>query len=218
MRKLLLIFVAFILTSLTCFADIMPSSCNTIIHYGIGVLNLPNNFTVYSKPNFQSVVIENVNLNPPQSAIVLDENPADKILIARSNSSHIALATVETDNEDGWFEVVINQKTGQTGWVKMPNLDNFMTWKTFFCTYGKNNGIYMFRDVPEAIKKLHSQDSADSQTLESFTMAKYMIFSMIRGNWMLVTVLDITNSSKIGWIQWRSDDGKLYLFPNLSSQ
>lgn len=218
MKKMLLVFVVLIMSALTCFADIMPSSSTSIAHYGIGVLNLPDTFVVYSEPNFKSSIIEKINLNPPPSSIIVEENPLDNLLIARSNPCKIALAAVETDNEDGWFEITINQKTGKTGWVKMPDLSNFMTWRSFFYSYGKKNGLYLFKDMPETIKKLHSQDSSDSQTLEGFTFAKCIIFSMIRGNWMLVTVLDLGNSSKIGWIQWRSDDGKLYLFPNLSGQ
>lgn len=203
------------MSAVSCFADIMPSSSTSISHYGMGVLNLPDCFVVYSKPDMHSPVIKQVNLIQPPSAIISQENPVDNMLIVNVPSTHLALATVETNQEDGWFEINYNQKTGQTGWVKMQNLDNFMTWKEFLTSWGKSNGLYFFKDTPDSVKKLYSQDSADSQTVESFTYAKYITFSMIRGNWMLVTVLDLGNSSKIGWIQWRRDDGKLYLFPNL---
>jgi hypothetical protein len=37
--------------------------------------------------------------------------------------------------------------------------------------------------------------------------------NLIRGNWMLVTVVDADRTPKTGFIRWRSDDGKKYLFP-----
>ncbi len=199
-----------------CYADIMPSSSSSIGYWGIGVLNLPSDFVIYAKPDFRSEVLNRISLKQPQSAIVDYESPLNHLLIAQISSLNLAFAAVETNQEDGWFEIYINQKTGQTGWVRMPDFNSFMTWKNFFYHWGKKNGLYIFKDIPENQKRLYSQDSNDSQTLESFSYPKYINFSIIRGNWMLVNVLDLGNSARIGWLQWRGDDGKIYLFPNLN--
>ena len=39
--------------------------------------------------------------------------------------------------------------------------------------------------------------------------------SVIKGNWMLVTVVDADRTPKTGYIRWRSDDGIKYLFPDV---
>ena len=39
--------------------------------------------------------------------------------------------------------------------------------------------------------------------------------SLLRGNWMLVTIVDIGNEPKVGWIKWRNEDGTLMIFPNI---
>ena len=36
---------------------------------------------------------------------------------------------------------------------------------------------------------------------------------VLRGNWALVSVLDMDKTPKTGYIRWRSDDGVRYFFP-----
>ena len=42
-----------------------------------------------------------------------------------------------------------------------------------------------------------------------------IVLNVIRGNWALVTVVDIDRTPKTGYIRWRSDDGVKYLFPDI---
>ena len=37
----------------------------------------------------------------------------------------------------------------------------------------------------------------------------------MRGNWALVSVADIDQVPKTGYMRWRGDDGKIYAFPNI---
>ena len=37
--------------------------------------------------------------------------------------------------------------------------------------------------------------------------------NVIRGNWALVSVMDLDKIPKTGYIRWRSDDGVRYFFP-----
>lgn len=199
------------------FADVIPIESTNIVHYGFGVVNLPDSFSVYAEPDESSRLIKTVNYEEnANSAIVNQHNSLDGTIIAYVPSKNIALATVETNREDGWFEIYYDQRNGKTGWVKQNNPDSFKTWKDVFYLWGKKNGVYIFRDMPVNKKSLYSSNSSDSQKLDTLTMPKYINFTIIRGNWMLVEVLDLDQkTTKIGWIQWRNEDGTLLMFPIL---
>lgn len=217
MKKLLILIFVLFLSSLAVFADIIPTASTSIAHYGFGVLNLPDSFSIYSKPDESSRVIKTVNYEEDENtAIIGQKSSLEGTIIAYVPSKSIALAVVETNQEDGWFEIYYDQKTGKTGWVKQNNQDSFKTWKDAFYCWGKKNGVYLFRDVPDEKKCLYGKDSNDAQKLENFTSPKFIEFSMIRGNWMLVSILDLgQKTTKIGWTRWRNDDGTLLMFPSL---
>lgn len=216
MKKILILVMVLFFACSAVFADIIPMGSKNIAHYGCGVLNLPDSFTVYSEPDESSKIIKTINYEESaNSAIINQQSSLDTTIIAYVPSKSIALVTVETNQEDGWFEIYYDQKTGKTGWVKQPNLDEFKTWKEAFYSWGKKNGLYFFKDIPEAKRTLYSSDSDTSQKIGSLTLPKYINFSIITGNWMLVNVLDLgQKTTKIGWIRWRNEDGTLILFPN----
>lgn len=214
MKKLFLLLFMFISFGSAVFADIIPTSTHSINKYGIGVLNLIDSFSVYEKPDETSRVIKTVNYEELyQGAIINNSTNMGNTVVAYVPSQKVALVTVESNPETGWFEIYYDQKNGLTGWVQT-NLSDFKTWRSAFYFWGKKNGVYLFRNIPEEKKRLYSQDSEMSQTLESFTYPKHIGFSIIRGNWMLVSILDIGKNNKIGWMRWREDDGKLLMFPN----
>ena len=37
----------------------------------------------------------------------------------------------------------------------------------------------------------------------------------LRGNWALVSVLDMDKTPKTGFLKWRSADGEIYAFPEI---
>ena len=81
-----------------------------------------------------------------------------------------------------------------------------------------NNENGNVRNLSEEYKKMYASDSKESQVVESFKYPKFINFSMIKGNWMLVSVLDIEKRTKIGWLKWRDEDGKLLAFPFFEEQ
>jgi hypothetical protein len=72
----------------------------------------------------------------------------------------------------------------------------------------------MFNDLTNDKKVLYSKNSTNSQVLEQLTYPKYISFTMIYGNWLLATVNDMSKQAKVGWFNWRNDDGTLNMFPN----
>jgi hypothetical protein len=210
----LLVFLILMIFSIPAKADVVPLSSKSIKHYGIGVLNLPKSYTVYQYPYKESKVIREVNYdNIKKSAIVSTLDMRKISYVAHVPSNNIALLTVDLNPENNWYCVFLDQETGETGWVYDED-NNFYTYRQLFYKYGKQYGIRMFNDLTNDKKVLYSKNSTNSQVLEQLTYPKYISFTMIYGNWLLATVNDMSKQAKVGWFNWRNDDGTLNMFPN----
>ncbi len=219
MRKFVVLIILFIFTvfSLPALADILPLSTKSVKYYGIGVLNVPKSYKVYKYPYFDSVVIREVNYeNIKRSAIVNTVDMRKISYIAYVPSSNIALLTVDLNPGNDWYSVYINQSTGETGWIYIEDENAFMTYRTLFYKYGKKYGVRMFNDLSKDEKVLYSKEDKSSKILENLTYPKHINFTVIRGNWMLAVVNDMTEHAKVGWFNWRNDDGTLNMFPNFN--
>ena len=219
--KNFLLFIFFILYSffIPVFADIIPLSSKDIKYYGIGVLKMPDNYKVYQSPDKTSPLLHNININKEKkSAIIKSKNKEKFSYIVYIPSEKNIFFTVETNNEDGWYNVYLNQKTGETGWVYNPESSSFYTYKSLFYAFGKKYGVRIFNDLPKDKKVLYAKQSENSQKLEQLTYPKYISFTVISGNWILLTVSDMTKQAKVGWFNWRNDDGSLNMFPNFKEQ
>ena len=133
-------------------------------------------------------------------------------------SENIALLTVDSEEGNGWYSVYYNQKEGKKGWVYIEKSENFYSYKSLFYTFGKHYGVRMFNDLKEDKKVLYSKQSEQSKKLDQLTFPKHINFVVIRGNWMLIKVNDMTKQAKVGWFKWRNDDGTLNMFPNFKEQ
>ena len=202
---------------MSAFADIVPTSSKSIHHYGIGLFKIDSDFYVFAKPDANAKKIYHFTLPTANknSAIVKNTRKAVNPYIVNIPSKKEFYATVSEYPENGWLEIYYNQNGKEVGWVKLPNKNNFLTWKEFVYKFGKKNGLLLMRDVPSTEFKLHSQDNVESQVVDEFTYPQYMALRMIRGNWMLVTVVDSGNVYKTGWFRWRTDNGRLRVFPKM---
>lgn len=221
MKKFILSIIFFILSSfvLPVFADIIPMSTKSIKYYGIGVLNVPQNYTVYQYPYKESKIIREVNYdNIKRSAIVNTVDLRKISYVAYVPSNNVALLAVDLNPENDWYCVFLNQETGETGWVYNPDKKAFMTYKGLFYRYGKKYGIRFFNDLTEDEKVLYSREDITSKILDKINYPRFVTFTVIRGNWLLATVNDRTKQPKVGWFNWRNDNGTLNMFPNLSEQ
>ena len=217
MKKIILTII--FLICLTCaqvtYADVVAMSSKSIKHYGIGLLNLPVNTKVYKLPDKNSEVIWEIEYDKIRNTSIIKSNNNKRIpYITYVPSENIALLTVETNAQNGWYNVYINQKDGETGWVYCENDSEFYTYKSLFYKYGKKYGVNIFADIPKGKKVLYSKQSTDSKRLEELQYPKYVNFTVISGNWMLTTVNDMTKQAKVGWFNWRNEDGTLNMFPN----
>lgn len=221
MKKFILSIIFFIVSSfiLPVWADIVPMSTKSIKYYGIGVLNMPNNYTVYQYPYEDAKIIREVNYdNIKRSAIVNTVDMRKISYVAYVPSNNVALLAVDLNPENDWYCVFLNQETGETGWVYNPDKKAFMTYRGLFYRYGKKYGIRFFNDLTEDEKVLYSREDVTSKILDKINYPKFVTFTVIRGNWLLATVNDRTKQPKVGWFNWRNDNGTLNMFPNLSEQ
>lgn len=212
-KKFLLILIIFFVTASTAFSDRIPTSSRHIKNYGVGVYKLENDFYVFEKPDANAKKIRHFYLPSKQNKSAIIRTTENEPYIVSIPSQENYFVTVSEYPEEDWLQIYYDENEKNTGWIKLQDEKNFFTWKDFFYRYGKQNGLAIMRDVPETDFRLYSQDNEDSQIIEKFTYPEYIEMRMIRGNWMLVTVVDKGTIYKTGWFKWRTDEGKLRLFP-----
>ncbi|MEB3286209.1 MAG: hypothetical protein VKJ04_01765 [Vampirovibrionales bacterium] len=143
-----------------------------------------------------------------------------------------------------WVEVVYDQKQNKRGWVKvrdnampadtsmdnspvktvaataegsLPHLGVYQSWMDFMRLNAKPLGVYWLSGVKQYHRSLRMSDE-DEAGLIPVMIIRDMKVKYVRGNWLLVEVLDFEHNTPIGWIRWRDDEGNLMLFPNLSQE
>ncbi|WP_373532000.1 hypothetical protein [Vampirovibrio sp.] len=152
----------------------------------------------------------------------------------------VAMMAVVGDTDDGWVEIVYDQAGHKTGWVqaKAPSTEAegttsvanpkspspepvhfglYQTWLEFMKLNAKASGIYWLSGVKEYNRSIRSSD-ADEAKMVPVTIIRDLKVRHLRGNWLLVEVLDFQRNTPIGWVRWRDDDGNLMVFPNISGK
>lgn len=217
MKKLLILFAFFIfITPLASLADFMPTYTNSLRHYGMGATRVMNNVKIYEQPNEKSNVLYQFYWNNAQDFLCTTQQGScsmSNIFAAYIPGENLAFLSTDDENSE-WVKVCYDQKNLLFGWIKKSDGAKFYTWKDLFYRYGKKYGVYAFRNTAKKYKELHAKPSAESMVVDSFDISKYITPWLIQGNWMLVKVIDIDNTTKTGWVQWRNEDGSLNGFMN----
>jgi hypothetical protein len=216
-KKILCIFLGIIFSTLSAFADKIPSTSKSIKNYGIGLIKLDRDFDIYSNPQKSGKIIQHVNLpeKKKNSAIIEDYRGNSNPFVIVVPEEKEYFATVEEYPENGWIKIYTNQQTSQTGWIKNEKENNFLTWKEFIFEYGRENGLRLMTDVKSEDFKLYAQDTEEAKIADRFSYPEFILLRLIRGNWALVTIIDTGTVYKTGWIKWREDNGAMKLFPKM---
>jgi hypothetical protein len=232
-----------------------PQRYHDGLQYGTGVYFAPYRFTVYSQPDEKSPVIAEYRWSR-QSGIgdIAYTTPnggpqgtsAENVFICFYPSLDVAMMPVLSENGQGWAEVVYNQSTKKSGWVRLkpatteaaqaesqntatnqetsstasaePNhFGVYQTWLEFMKLNARVNGIYWLSGVSSYNRSLRTKNE-DTATLLQVTIMRSIKVRFVRGNWLLVEALDFEHNTPIGWVRWRDDDGNLMVFPNVSHQ
>lgn len=165
---------------------------------------------------------------------------ADRVFFCFYPELDVAMMAVTSDTDDGWVEVVYQQEGQKTGWVKTRDIASaekapkgtlsvaagktepahfgvYQTWLEFMKLNAKASGIYWLTGVKEYNRSIRSADT-DEAKLIPVTIVRDLKVKHVRGNWLLVEVLDFERNTPIGWVRWRDDNGNLMVFPNISGQ
>lgn len=176
---------------------------------------MPRSYTVYQYPYNDAKVIREVNYESINKSSIVNTIDMRKVsYVAYVPSNNVALLTVDLNPGNDWYCVFLDQTTGETGWVYNENRDDFYTYRKMFYKWGKKYGIRIFNDLSAEERVLYSKEDTSSKVLEQLQYPKFITFTVIRGNWLLATVNDLSSQPKVGWFNWRNDDGTLNMFPN----
>lgn len=215
MNKFLLTILAIILISANAFAaNILPETVTPKNNDSYGVFQVGHSIVVYSEPDATSRIKQKIVWT--KDSIVPANLQLNEVLYTYIEKNDLALMQV-TDIEDEWIEVIYNNSTGTRGWVQMDDALKFDTWYNFYNKYGRKYGLSILSGAPEMVYNLYGTPEDTSKAISTINKPELITLNVIRGNWMLVTVIDMDRIPKTGYIRWRSDDGIKYLFPKFAN-
>lgn len=215
MKKIILLFLItltfglFIPTKVNA-KDIIPIRPSVTTVNTVGLYQVGNDVTIYKEPNEESQILYRIRWN--NNEFFPENIGAENFFIVFLEKKTLALVGV-ADITDDWVEIVYDNSTGKTGWIKKDDPYKFMTWINFYNTYGKKYGLRLLKSAPETCKDIKASPEDLAQTISTINMPQKINLSVIRGNWALVSVMDLDRMPKTGYIRWRSDDGIRYFFP-----
>lgn len=207
LKKILLILTALVV--LPVFADTMPYYIDSIPKTTIGMYQTDDKITIFSHPDPNSkIILENKFSYDP-------ETMPDNTFAVLINEKKLGFLYVTDIYDDGWIEVLYDKTTNARGWVKTIDNMQFLPWINFYNLYGRKYGLRLLKNTPNDIRCLHSKPEDLSQIISKFNFIKQIKLTVIRGNWALVSVMDIDKTPKTGFLKWRNIDGQIYAFPDI---
>ena len=207
MRKFLIILCLFFM--MPVLADTMPFYMNSIPKNAIGMYQTGENITLYSHPEANSAVIKKLDFSYDPNTM------PDNVFAVLLNEKKLGFLYVSDIGDDGWVEVIYDKITGAKGWVQTEDRFQFLPWLSFYNMYGRKYGLRNLKDAPDEIETLHAKSEDLSQNVATLRFVKQIKLTVIRGNWALVSVVDIDKTPKTGYMKWRGTDGTIYAFPNI---
>lgn len=210
MKKLFIALMLFFSLVSTAYADLIPARVNDVPLGSLGVYQPATSLKLYSKPDIKSNTLFNKTWNYMSVETSDYADTLFAVLIPKKELSFI----YATDIDEDFVQVMFNKQKKLTGWAYKEDNFQFMPWITFYNMYGRKYGLKLLKGTPDSVLELHSNSSKESQAIAKLNRPKEIRFTAIQGNWALVTVLDI-ETAKTGYIQWRGENGELYLFPNI---
>ena len=207
MKRFLIILMMMLV--LPAFADTMPYYMNNIPASAIGVYQAGDTLKIYSEPNAESKVIKEFDFS------YKPETMPDGVFGVLLNEKKLGLIYVTDIGDDGWVEILYNKRTGAKGWVQTEDRFQFLPWLSFYNMYGRKYGLRMLKDTPDEVEILHAKPDDLAQNVGKMNYVKQIRLTAVRGNWALVSVVDLDKIPKTGYIKWRDTSGKIYAFPNI---
>ena len=207
MKKFILIILTMFF--IPVFADTMPFYTDSIPKDAIGMYQTGENITIFSHPEANSHVLKTFQFsyNP--------ETMPDCVFALLLNEKKLGFLYVSDIGDENWIEVIYDRQTGARGWVQTEDRFQFLPWLSFYNMYGRKYSLRLLKDAPDEIEVLHAKSEDLSQNVAKLRFVKQIRLTAVRGNWALVSVVDIDQTPKTGYLRWRSNDGVIYAFPNI---
>lgn len=214
--KILFFLLVLVLVSSPLRAEVTPTYLSTVPKNIYGFMQMPSSFNLYAEPTESSELIDFAIWNKDAVSFKKYKSEPSDVFAVFVPEKKYAFCYV-MDEENGWYKVLYDKKSGHSAWVKSRLKDDFWSLKDFYSYYGKKNSLYYLKDVDVRKRSLRSGPSDESQALQGFNVTKNIKLVMIRGNWALVSIIDYDGSvPKTGYIKWRDADGTLLLFPKMN--
>ncbi|MBK8189301.1 MAG: hypothetical protein IPK79_02515 [Vampirovibrionales bacterium] len=214
-----------------------PQRYESALTYGMGVYFAPPRLTLYAAPSDDAPPIDVIRWTPDSRSLQAFSEARNQPVAASAMFlcyyPQLRLAAMATlsENGDGWAEVVADQRTGKTAWVKLRerlteeaerdawprHLGQLQTWLDFVRYNGVASGVYWLNGVSpyDRSPRMRPEDGAKLLPIQ---VVRKLNVKFARGNWLLVEVMDFDRTTPIGWVRWRDESGRLMAFPNFSGQ
>ncbi len=210
--KRVIIFFVFVLAMMQAVlaADVMPQSVSLKYTATLGLYQASNEITLRSEPRDGAPIVHSIRWN--EKEVFPETIKFSDLFVVFIPSKELALMAVTDETED-WVEVIYNNEDGSKGWMKKDDPYKFMSWLNFYNMYGRKYGLYVLKDAPETVNDMRSATDDNAQVVSRMKMPKFIKLHAVKGNWVLVSVSDLDETPKTGYIRWRADNGVKYLFP-----
>lgn len=211
MKKFLLILAILLLMPVKGFCENVVPQYVSIEHTNtLGLYQAPSEIVLYKEPYQSSNIVHSISWIGDK--IFPESVKANDLFIVFLPQKNLGFLAV-TDETDEWVQVIYNNSTGAKGWIKKDDPYRFMSWIMFYNMYGKKYGLNLLKEAPPEAKDLHTSTDDKSQIVGTINMPQKINLNVMRGNWALVSVMDIDRTPKTGYVRWRSDNGVKYYFP-----
>lgn len=209
-KKIIMAVLALMLAIPAYCMDVMPVYTSNLSAKTFGLYQADKLIVLHKEPTEESKIVKTISWT--KDKLMPDDLEDNQVFVVFIPSKELALMAVTDENED-WVEVIYNRKSGAKGWLKKDDPYKFMTWVNFYNSYGRKYGLYILKDAPDITKDLYSAAEEISQVVAHLNHPERINLNVLRGNWALVSVVDLDRKPKTGYLRWRSDDGVKYLFP-----
>lgn len=206
MKKKILTLLMILITALSVNADYMPYYSDAIPNDALGLYQTLNEVRIYDSPssNAKEKMYLKWNYNDMPEGIFAAFVPEKKLSFL-----------YVTDVDEGWVEVIYDKGKNLRGWVKLNDPFMFSSWLTFYNMYGRKYGLKLMKDLPSDYKVLKSAPEDNAQVVSRINYPTKINLTALRGNWALVSVMDMDRTPKTGYLKWRSSMGEIYAFPEI---
>jgi hypothetical protein len=100
---------------------------------------------------------------------------------------------------DKWLEIIVNNETKTTYWLKRTESTKFKNWEEYLKDMF---GVERLSDFPQQIKREPTDNSPEIQ----YQGTDCFVVKSMKGDWIEITTPDYCDSKtpiKSGWIKWR---------------